>query len=148
MTCESEQSRDRIPSPPKGGDSLRREGWATVQEQFVESPQQAVIEADALLARLAGDRGFPDGEQFEEQIAALSVHYAPYVQGYRSMHRAARDRSGTEEMREAMVEARGLFEALVSEQPADSDRPHPSSTDDRGHGPRALPRRHAKGSSR
>ena len=27
--------------------------WAAVQEQFVESPQQGAIEADALLARLA-----------------------------------------------------------------------------------------------
>ncbi|MFF8024116.1 hypothetical protein ACFZDJ_23990 [Streptomyces sp. NPDC007896] len=75
--------------------------WAAVQEQFVGSPQKAVTEADALLARLARDRGFPDGEQFEEQLAALSVHHAYVVQGYRSMHAAARDQSGTEEMREA-----------------------------------------------
>ena len=93
--------------------------WAAVQEQFVASPQAAVTEADALLAGLARDRGFPDGEQFEEQLAALSVHHADFVQGYRSMHTAARDQSGTEEMREAMVEARSLFEALVLEQPAD-----------------------------
>ncbi len=33
--------------------------WAAVQEQFVDSPQQAVTEADALLARVATDRGFP-----------------------------------------------------------------------------------------
>ncbi|MFC7259254.1 MULTISPECIES: hypothetical protein [Streptomyces] len=121
--------------------------WASVQEQFVESPQKAVTEADALLARLAGDRGFPDGEQFDEQIAALSVHHAHYVQGYRGMHAAARDQSGTEEMREAMVEARSLFEALVSEQPADPDRRDASSRDDQGHAPWALTRRHAKGSS-
>ncbi|WP_330309074.1 MULTISPECIES: hypothetical protein [unclassified Streptomyces] len=121
--------------------------WASVQEQFVESPQKAVTEADALLARLAGDRGFPDGEQFDEQIAALSVHHAHYVQGYRAMHAAARDQSGTEEMREAMVEARSLFEALVGEQPADPDRRDASSRDDQGHAPWALTRRHAKGSS-
>ncbi|MFD9196361.1 hypothetical protein ACFWCA_50255, partial [Streptomyces phaeochromogenes] len=52
-----------------------RAQWADVQEQFVESPQKAVTEADALLAGLARDRGFPDGEQFEEQFAALSVHH-------------------------------------------------------------------------
>jgi hypothetical protein len=121
--------------------------WAAAQEQFVESPQNAVIEADALLARLAGDRGFPDGERFDDQIAALSVHHSPHVQGYRGMHAAARDQSGTEEMREAMVEARGLFAALVSEQPADPDRRDASSRDDQGHAPRVLTRRHAKGSS-
>ncbi|MEU3342180.1 hypothetical protein [Streptomyces sp. NPDC006668] len=118
--------------------------WAAAQEQFVASPQQAVTEADALLAGLARDRGFPDGEQFEDQIAALSVHHAHYVQGYRSMHTAARGQSGTEEMREAMVEARSLFEALVTEQPADPDQPTP---DDQGHAPWPLTRRHAKGSS-
>jgi hypothetical protein len=68
--------------------------WDAVQERFVGSPQKAVTEADALLARLARDRGFPDGEQFEEQLAALSAHHAYFVQGYRSMHAAARDRSG------------------------------------------------------
>ncbi|MER6180948.1 hypothetical protein [Streptomyces sp. NPDC001652] len=123
--------------------------WDAIQEQFVESPQQAVIEADALLARLARDRGFPDGERFDDQIAALSVHHSPYVQGYRHMHTAARDQSGTEEMREAMVEARSLFEALIAGQPAGSasDRHHPQSPDGKGHAPWALSRRHAKGSS-
>ena len=129
--------------------------WAAVQEQFVESPQNAVIEADALLARLARDRGFPDGERFDEQIAALSVHHSHHVQGYRGMHAAARDQSGTEEMREAMVEARGLFEALVGEQPADPERRDASSREDRdassradqGHAPWPLARRHAKGGS-
>jgi len=121
--------------------------WAAAQDQFVETPQKAVTEADALLARLARDRGFPDGEHFEEQMAALSVHHADFVQGYRSMHTAARDQSGTEEMREAMVEARSLFEALVIEQPANPYRHRPQSPDDRGHAPWALSRRHAKGSS-
>ncbi|MFD7407034.1 hypothetical protein ACFV7R_31150 [Streptomyces sp. NPDC059866] len=97
--------------------------WAIIQEQFVASPQQAVTEADALLARLARGRGFPDGEQFEDQIAALSVRHAHYVQGYRSMHAAARGQSSTEEIREAMVEAQSLFEALVTEQPAALSRP-------------------------
>ncbi|MBT2510473.1 hypothetical protein J7I98_32405, partial [Streptomyces sp. ISL-98] len=98
--------------------------WAGVQEQFVDSPQKAVTEADALLAHLAKDRGFP-GEQFEEQFAALSVHHAAQVRGYRSMHTAARGQSGTEEMREAMVEGRSLFEALVTEQRADPDQDSP-----------------------
>lgn len=102
-----------------------RTRWAAIQEQFVESPQQAVTEADTLLARLARDRGFPDGERFEDQIAALSVHHAHHVQGYRSMHTAAHGPSGTEDMREAMVESRSLFEALVTGQPATRPGPPP-----------------------
>ncbi|MFI7404975.1 hypothetical protein ACIBW9_31620 [Streptomyces sp. NPDC049541] len=102
-----------------------RARWAAIQEQFVESPLQAVTEADTLLARLARDRGFPDGERFEDQIAALSVHHAHHVQGYRSMHTAAHGPSGTEDMREAMVESRSLFEALVTGQPATRPGPLP-----------------------
>ncbi|MFD9116585.1 hypothetical protein [Streptomyces bottropensis] len=127
-----------------------RAQWADVQLQFVESPQRAVTAADALLAGLARDRGFPDGEQFEEQFAALSVHHPAHVHGYRSMHTAARGQSGTEEMREAMVEARSLFEALVAEQPADPDQGSsqtPQSRDGNGHAPWALNRPHAKGNN-
>ncbi|MCX4430297.1 MULTISPECIES: hypothetical protein [Streptomyces] len=57
--------------------------------------------ADTLLAGLARDRGFPDGERFEEQLATLSVHHAAHIHGYRSVHTAARGQSVTEEMREA-----------------------------------------------
>lgn len=93
--------------------------WAAAQEHFVESPKEAVHEADRLLAELAQARGFPDGAQYEEQLAALAVHHADHVQGYRHVHHVAHARggaeregggAGTEEMREAMVEARALFE--------------------------------------
>jgi hypothetical protein len=120
--------------------------WADIQEQFVESPHKAVTEADALLARLARDRGFPDGAQYEDQVAALSVHHAHSVHGYRSMHTAVRGQNSTEEMREAMVEGRRLFEALVTEHAVDSHRTSQRSIDNRGRAPWALARRHPKGS--
>jgi hypothetical protein len=95
--------------------------WTAAQERFVDSPREAVAEADRLIAELAGARGFPDGGQYEEQLAALSVHHAHHVDGYRRVHRAAHLRAedardggqGTEDMREAMVAARALFEELV-----------------------------------
>lgn len=90
--------------------------WADLREQFVDSPKKAVTQADALLAGLAKDRGFPS-EPFEEQLAAV-------------------------------IEARSLFEALVTEQPADSDPRRPQSPDVQDHAPWVLNRRHAKGSSR
>ncbi|KAB1986470.1 hypothetical protein [Streptomyces triticiradicis] len=124
-----------------------RAQWADIQEQFVESPQKAVTAADALLAGLARDRGFPEGEQFDDQIAALSVHHATHVHGYRSVHTAAHGQGDTEEMREAMIEARSLFETLVTEQVGDVDQHRPPSPDGNGHAPWALNRRHAKGSS-
>ncbi|OON76693.1 hypothetical protein [Streptomyces tsukubensis] len=99
--------------------------WAGLQERFVDSPQQAVAEADHLLAEVAGARGFPVGSRYEEQLAALSVHHPRHVNGYRKVHHAAYAGSGataapgvpgagTEELREAMVDARELFDDLVS----------------------------------
>ncbi|MFI0979132.1 hypothetical protein ACH4SP_19280 [Streptomyces sp. NPDC021093] len=87
--------------------------WAGVQEQFVDSPQKAVAEADRLLSAVAVERGYPDGET--EQFEALSVHHATHLDGFRRVRSAARGDGGTEEMREAVVEARALFEALVTD---------------------------------
>ncbi|MGW2643615.1 hypothetical protein ACWC2T_01610 [Streptomyces sp. NPDC001393] len=96
--------------------------WTAVQEHFVRSPRQAVAEADRLLAELAAARGYPDGGRYDEQFAALSVHHADHVDGYRQVHRAARAGardalteagSGTEEMRTALVGARALFDDLT-----------------------------------
>ncbi|MFJ6082323.1 hypothetical protein ACIQI8_13050 [Streptomyces sp. NPDC092369] len=90
--------------------------WAAAQERFVDSPREAVADADQLLGELATVRGFPDGAQYEEQLAALSVHHASDVNGYRHVHSVARaddTRADTEELREAMVEARALFESLI-----------------------------------
>ncbi|MHC5259845.1 hypothetical protein ACYSUO_18360 [Streptomyces sp. UC4497] len=111
--------------------------WADAQERFVESPDVAVAEADLLLADLAHERGFPDGSRYDEQLDALSVHHGPHVHGYRRVHLAAHARTngngagsgaGTEELREAMVEARPLFDELVGPDRATSrthtpDRP-------------------------
>ncbi|MBT2375972.1 hypothetical protein AMK21_22045 [Streptomyces sp. CB00316] len=106
--------------------------WARTQEQFVESPQQALNEADALLGDLSRDRGFPAGESFEDRTAALSVHHAHHVDGYRRVHTARKDGTGTEEMREAFVDARGLFDALLADGPATRDHGNRQLTKGRG----------------
>ncbi|GAB2929227.1 hypothetical protein [Streptomyces heilongjiangensis] len=151
--------------------------WAAAQERFVDSPREAVVEADRLIAELAGARGFPDGGRHETQLEALSVHHAHHVHGYRRLHRAAqgagspgtatadgRSGAGTEELREALVEGRALFEDLVAPgrrdaradggtgTPADrtaADRRTATATarpDGRQSQPWGLTRRHAKGS--
>ncbi|MEV5975936.1 hypothetical protein [Streptomyces sp. NPDC052114] len=106
--------------------------WTVAQERFVDSPREAVTEADRLIAELAGARGFPDAGHYEDQLDALSVHHAHHVDGYRKVHRATLDTTGaeqragtgtngagTEDMRTAMIEARALFEALIAQ---DADR--------------------------
>ncbi|MGW2569498.1 hypothetical protein [Streptomyces sp. NPDC001537] len=135
--------------------------WTAAQERFVDAPREAVAEADRLLAELAALRGFPDAGQYEEQVAALSVHHADHVHGYRRVHRVAHvgvggqdgDRADTEEMREAMVEARALFEDLTAPPRRTDKAPAATATrtkahrhESRNHLPWALNRRHAKGS--
>ncbi|GGL67596.1 hypothetical protein GCM10010129_08710 [Streptomyces fumigatiscleroticus] len=124
--------------------------WTAAQERFVDSPQDAVAEADRLLAELAGARGYPDGGQYEEQLDALSVHHARQVNGYRRVHRVAQARTtgspdgvaGTEELREAMVEARSLFEELVRTDRHDgTGRPGSGRRDAAAHGGRRAPAR-------
>lgn len=109
-------SLEERPLPPTAREMYAAQ-WTEVQRRFVDSPQEAVTETGALLARLAHDRGYPDGQRVEEQIAALSVHHGERVHGYRRVRAAARDDRDTEEMRQAMNEARGLFDALMTERP-------------------------------
>ncbi|GAA2442105.1 hypothetical protein [Streptomyces macrosporus] len=110
--------------------------WAAVQERFVDSPAEAVAEADRLLGRLAEARGFP-GDGYDEQVAALSVHHPHRVQGYREMHAVAvlgrEGQADTERLREALVHARALYEDLVAQPAAEPDRHagHGRAADDR-----------------
>ncbi|GGX85601.1 hypothetical protein [Streptomyces fructofermentans] len=143
--------------------------WTAVQEQFVDSPRDAVVEADRLIGEVAAARGFP-GDRHEDQLDALSVHHAHHVHGFRRVHSAAhtpgtggdRGRTGsTEDLREALIEARELFDALtgsgresrggrraqsretVDETPADTGNTSPRG---RAHAPWALNKRQVKGS--
>jgi hypothetical protein len=102
--------------------------WASAQELFVESPERSLAEADALLADLARERGFPEGE---ERADALSVHHAAHVHGYRRVHAARSGNASTEEMREALMDARGLFEALLAD--GGSQREHGNGHLVKGH---------------
>ncbi|MER5386891.1 hypothetical protein ABT040_42790 [Streptomyces sp. NPDC002688] len=113
-------------------------GWTAAQERFVDSPREAVAEADRLLGELAGARGFPDEGRYEEQVSALSVHHGHHVHGYRRVHRAALARTGggqnggadTEQMREAMLEARALFDDLLTPTRQDTSPDRARGTDD------------------
>ncbi|MDX6310790.1 MAG: hypothetical protein QOF84_2226 [Streptomyces sp.] len=101
--------------------------WAGVQEQFVDSPADAVTAAGALLDRLVHERGYPEAES-GEQIDALSVHQPRHVQTYRDVRsaatRAQKGEGSTEELRTVLVRARGLFDELVKPGPQDPDPHH------------------------
>jgi len=92
--------------------------WLAVQEQFVDAPVEVVGEADRLVTALMGDRGYPT-EGYEQQLADLSVEHAQTLDHYRSAHdlsdRAAAGTATTEDLRQAMVHYRSLFEDLLQE---------------------------------
>ncbi|MEV5706096.1 hypothetical protein [Actinoallomurus sp. NPDC052274] len=95
-----------------------RADWQRVQERFVDSPQSAVAEADNLLVRVMKDRGYPT-EDYEQQVADLSVEHAGTIDRYRTAHdirgRADAGRASTEDLRQAMVHYRALFAELLGD---------------------------------
>lgn len=94
------------------------DGWMRVQTQFVDDPQGAVSRADVLLTEVMEVRGYPIAD-FERRSADLSVDHPQVVQNYRSAHdisiRHARGEADTEDLRQAMIHYRALFEELVHE---------------------------------
>ncbi|MCX5401408.1 hypothetical protein [Streptomyces sp. NBC_00102] len=93
--------------------------WTRAQERFVDAPGDAVAEAGDLLDELSRERGFPEAGSVEDRAEALSVHHGAHVDAYRRVH-AARDGSGsTEELRQDLVEARALFDALLGDRIAE-----------------------------
>jgi hypothetical protein len=90
--------------------------WRQVQERFVDSPETAVTEAGRLLTAVMGERGYPTGG-YEQQVADLSVEHAGTIDRYRAAHgisaRAEKRRASTEDLRQAMVHYRTLFDELL-----------------------------------
>ncbi|GAA2915633.1 hypothetical protein GCM10010517_81690 [Streptosporangium fragile] len=90
--------------------------WMEVQERFVDAPGFAVTEADHLVTSVMAERGYPT-ENFEQRLSDLSVAHGRTLDHYRQAHeisgRAARKEASTEELRQAMVHYRALFEELL-----------------------------------
>ena len=90
--------------------------WQTIQTEFVDSPLASVQKANRLIREVMGTRGYPV-EDFEQRAADISVDYPDLVTHYRELHAIAkkgeRETINTEEMRQAMVHGRDLFENLI-----------------------------------
>ncbi len=95
------------------------ESWRKVQALFVDNPKDAVARADELLTTVMSARGYPMSD-FEQRSADLSVDYPMVIQNYRSGHDIAiRHEAGTEDLRQAMIHYRALFEELLDQRPQD-----------------------------
>jgi len=116
-----EQRRERVeqlhiqPLPAAERDRFA-EQWHTVQAQFVDDPNGATGEADHLVGEVMQARGYPVGD-FEQRAADVSVNHPRVVEHYRAAHAIAirnrRDSADTEDLRQAMVHYRALFEDLL-----------------------------------
>ena len=92
------------------------DNWKKTQARFVDAPSPAVSEADGLVKELMLARRYPVGE-FEQRTADISVDHPGVVNNYRAARDIAeRNKSGqatTEDLRQAMVYYRSLFEELL-----------------------------------
>jgi hypothetical protein len=99
--------------------------WRDVQELFVDEPAQAVEAADALVTRVMAARGYPMSN-FEGQADLLSVDYPDVVDNYRAAHEvremSATQQASTEDLREALLRYRSLFDQLLTAENAASPR--------------------------
>jgi hypothetical protein len=103
------------------------EQWGRVQTRFVDSPEEAVREGDELVTKLIGEIGYPT-EDYESQIATLSVEHATTLGHYRDAHaiflRAEGGDASTEQLRQALVHYRVLFAELLGDDPVPAPEPH------------------------
>ena len=92
--------------------------WREVQARFVDDPRGAVTVADSLVTDVMQARGYPIGE-FDQRAADLSVDFPIIVDNYRAAHaiavRHGAGQASTEDMRQAMVHYRALFQELLDE---------------------------------
>jgi hypothetical protein len=92
--------------------------WGRVQARFVDGPGSTVTEADQLLGDVMSARGYPLSE-FEQRAADISVDHPLVLENYRAAHQSAlrqtRGQANTEDLRQAMIHYRTLFEELVAE---------------------------------
>jgi|GEM_PF-393219 len=105
--------------PLAPGDRARFvESWSRVQARFVDGPGGAVTEADQLLRDVMSTRGYPVSD-FEQRAADISVDHPLVMENYRTAHaiavRQSQGQANTEDLRQAMIHYRTLFEDLLGE---------------------------------
>ena len=90
--------------------------WTAVQSKFVDDPGQAIVDADRLIIEVMQLRAYPVSD-FEQRAADISVNYPDLVSNYRAAREIAiknkQHLADTEELRQAMVYYKSLFEELL-----------------------------------
>jgi hypothetical protein len=96
------------------------ESWAGVQEQFVDAPREAALAAQRLVMTVMSERGYPT-EGSDQVLADLSVEHANVLDHYRAAsdvsQQAGDGMASTEDLRQAMIHYRALFQDLLGVAP-------------------------------
>src|SRR5262249_6539095 len=91
--------------------------WHSVQSLFVDDPRGAALAADRLVTDVMAASGYPMAD-FDQRASDLSVGHGRVVENYRRAHdttvRSEHGQAETEEVRQALVSYRQLFEELVA----------------------------------
>jgi hypothetical protein len=99
------------------------EQWTVLQEQFVDTPTDAVAASQVLVGTVMNERGYPTTDR-SQVLADLSVEHAQTLSQYRAAEEISESaRAGTastEDLRQAMIHYRALFRELLGE-PADTE---------------------------
>ncbi|MCU1346612.1 MAG: hypothetical protein JWL70_2878 [Acidimicrobiia bacterium] len=112
------QRRDQFEVKALSPESRARysERWRMVQSRFVDAPGEAVDEADLLVVEVMRERGYPV-DDFVTQADMVSVDHPEVVNNFRTAHRIQvqnrQQRASTDELREAVVHYRSLFNDLL-----------------------------------
>jgi hypothetical protein len=132
---ERERKHSELELRPLADESRARyaQEWARVQAMFVDAPEQAVREGDALVTQLVGEIGYPT-EDYDERMATLSVDHAATLGHYRDAHeiflRTEQGEASTEQLRQALVHYRALFADLLGTDPV-AEEQHTASHPER-----------------
>jgi hypothetical protein len=116
--ADRERKREKLDIVPLSADARSRyaESWRTVQARFVDDPSGAVVEADRLVTDVMRERGYPI-DDFDQRAADISVDHPDVVENYRAAHEIyltqEQGEAGTEDLRQAFVHYRALFEELL-----------------------------------
>jgi hypothetical protein len=130
--AERRERRSQLDIRPlePGAQERYAERWQVAQRRFVDQPAPAVAEADALVSAVMSERGYPVSDEFDQRAADISVDHPVVVEHYRAAHaislRATAGDASTEDLRQAMVHFRALFDELLGreERTDREDRTH------------------------
>jgi FtsZ-interacting cell division protein ZipA len=115
---ERQKRHDELELRPLSQDARESyvQQWQVTQGRFVDDPTGAVSEADDLVQRVMGDRGYPV-DDFEQRAADISVEHPDLVEKYRTANGIARaserGEASTEDLRHSVRHYRALFVELL-----------------------------------